>query len=70
MTIRDNLLVTAGARAAYMYCGGNIHLQGGLVGEDILADRITKMVDKYIERGKDENFDFYIERALLDEFLP
>lgn len=70
MTIRDNLLVNAGARAAYMYCGGIIHLEGGLVGEDILVDRVTKMVDKYIERGMDENFDIYIELELAREFTP
>ena len=68
MTIRDNLLVTAGARAGYMHITEDIKLPNGLVGEDILADFIVRAVDTYIKLPDDIPFDFFIEEALLNEF--
>ena len=64
MAIRDKLLVKAGAKAEVLYSGGVIRR----VDDDILADRIIKMVDLYIERGMDENFDNYIEVEIAMEF--
>lgn len=64
MDIRDDLLAKAGAKAAVLYECGVIRL----VDADVLADRIIKMVDLYIKRGADENFDNYIEVELAMEF--
>ena len=65
---RDNLLVTAGVRAAYMECSRMIDLPAGSVGEDALAGFVTEAVDKYIEEPIDIPFDEYIESALMDEY--
>ena len=67
-SLRDNLLVTAGARAAYMDSEGCIDLPGGVEGEDILAGFIADMVDCYIDGGFDEPFDTYIEESLIIKF--
>ena len=69
-SLRDNLLVTAGARAAYMDSEGCINLPGGVEGEDILAEFIKDMVDCYINLESDTlgPFDLYIEKALLAKF--
>lgn len=66
--IRDNLLVTMGARAAYMECRGTIHLPCGPMGEDCLAWFVAKTVDRYIDENLDIPFDEYIEAALIEEF--
>ena len=67
MGIRSNLLVTAGARAAYMDCNGTINLPSGTNGDDALAEFIEEKVNNYIE-GIDEPFDLYIERELISEY--
>lgn len=71
-SLRDNLLVTAGARAAYMDSKDCIDLPGGVEGEDILAEFIVDMVDQYLYANAIaigvEPFDIYIETALLDRF--
>lgn len=67
-SLRDNLLVTAGARAAYMDSKGCIDLPGSVEGEDILAEFIVDMVDCYIDGGFDEPFDIYIEESLIIKF--
>lgn len=69
-SLRDNLLVTAGARAAYMDSKGCIDLPGGVEGEDILADFIAEAVDRYIANipyGVGP-FDIYIETGLSRKF--
>lgn len=65
--IRDNLLVTAGARAAYMHCRGDIDISNDLAGEDDLAEFITKAVDVYM-KDYDASFDLYIEDALMKKY--
>lgn len=66
-SLRDNLLVTAGARAAYMDSEGCIDLPGGVEGEDILAGFIVKAVNHYLFNDVGP-FDLYIEKALLAKF--
>ena len=66
--IRDNLLVTAGARAAYMDCKSSIDIPGGLEGEDELANFVTTAVDTYLENGDDTPFDEYIESKLMAKY--
>ena len=68
MSIRENLLVTAGTRAAYMDASGIIVLPTGAEGEDRLAEFTIKTVDRYINEQIDEPFDLYIESALRDEY--
>ena len=48
-SIRDNLLVTAGVRAAYMDDADIIDIPGGLEGEDQLADFLTRIVNEYLD---------------------
>ena len=67
-TLRDNLLVTAGVRAAYMHDAGVIDLPGGLLGEEQLAKFISEQVDAYAWFNTDVNFDEYIESALFHEY--
>jgi len=64
---RDELLVTAGARAAYMHCRGDIELASGLEGEIELANFISRTIHAYMKL-EDTNFDLYIEEKLLKEF--
>lgn len=66
--IRDNQLVTAGARAAYLHSSGEIDIPGGLEGEDELAYFVTKIVDYYYNELVDVNFDAYIETELIREY--
>lgn len=66
--LRDNLLVTAGARAAYMHCAGRIELPRGVEGEAEIAHFISTVVNRYIVFDQDENFDEYIELALTDKY--
>lgn len=68
VSIRDNMLVTAGTRAAYMDYRGDIEIPCSLDGEDELADFITKMVDAYIKDNDDTPFDWYIENRLMDKY--
>ena len=62
--IRDNLLVTAGARVAYMHDKGIINIPDGLKGEDEIARFITRLVDEYLESDPG-NFDIWLEEALM-----
>lgn len=62
---RDNLLVTAGARAAYMHDKGLIDIPGYLAGEDELGDYISSQVDWYLKCLDDAPFDEFIENSLL-----
>lgn len=68
INIRDNLLVTAGTRAAYMDAFNVIDLPSGVDGEDEIASEITNAVDKYLEQDVDESFDIYIEEFLIGRF--
>lgn len=64
---RDNLLVTAGVRAACMDSKGAIDIPSGLEGEEQLAKFIAGTVDAYLKLD-DVNFDMYIEDALSKEY--
>ena len=66
-SLRDDLLVTAGARAAYMD-GNCIGLPSGTKGERELSLYIAKLVDYYISIGADKNFDEFIETALIEKY--
>ena len=65
--IRDNLLVTAGARAAYMNYSDKIDIPEGIEEEFKLAEFLTKVVDKYI-RLDGVNFDLYLETKLIEKY--
>lgn len=65
--IRDNLLVTAGTRAAYMHDKDIIEIPADLKGEDELAQFITRVVDEYLA-GDHGNFDIWIEQALIKAY--
>ena len=65
--IRDNLLVTAGARAAYMNYSDKIDIQEGSEEEFKLAEFLTKVVDEYI-RLDGVNFDLYLETKLIEKY--
>ena len=68
--IRDDLLVTAGARAAYMEDAGHIELPHGIAGEAKLAAFVSRMVDRYlnISEYRDIPCDLYIEERLMEEY--
>ena len=66
--MRDELLVTSGARAAYMDDANLINLPGGLAGECNLARFISYMVDVYMSCKPDAIFDEYIEAALIQKY--
>ena len=65
--LRDDLLVTAGARAAYMDTKGIINIPGGVDHEGNLALFISKTVDRYLILN-DVNFDLFIEAELYSEY--
>ena len=65
--IRDNLLVTAGTRAVYMDCLGDIDIPEGFDEENKLAEFLTKVVDDYI-RLECGNFDLYLEAKLIEKY--
>lgn len=67
-SIRDNLLVTAGARAAYMDMRGTIELPRGLEGEDRLAEFVVDTIRAYGKIPDDTPFDEFIEKELIHEF--
>lgn len=67
-TTRDDMLITAGSRAAYLDTYNVIDLPYGVEGEAEVASFIGKVVDKYIETNDDESFDIYIEAALINEY--
>lgn len=68
VNLRDNLLITAGTRAAYMDAFNVIELPSGLEGEDEVAREITNAVDTYLNQDIDESFDIYIEEYLCRRF--
>ena len=68
VSTRDNLLVTMGARAAYMECKGLIELPSGVNGEYKVAEFVASKVDDYIDNGIDESFDCYVEDALMEKY--
>lgn len=68
MKIRDNLLVTAGARAAYMDMNDEICLPRGVEGEDKLTKFVVDAVKTYRKLPDDVPFDEFIEKELIHEF--
>lgn len=69
--MREHLMVIMGARAAYMDCEGIIDIPEGLEAEGNLVWFVRKTVERYIREatdGKDNNFDEYIETALIEEY--
>lgn len=63
------MLITMGARAAYMECAGIIKLPSGLEGEDALGDFVCEKVQEYIDiHHNDMNFDEFIEMELIKEY--
>lgn len=67
-SIRDNLLITAGSRAAYMDAFRAIELPYGVDGEDEIAEVIVKLVNEYLNDNIDESFNVFIKRALLKRY--
>ena len=65
--IRDNLLVTAGARAVHMDYRGEIAIREGLEEEDKLAEFLTKIIDHYLSHDCG-NFDLYLETKLIEKY--
>ena len=65
--IRDNLLVMAGARAAYMNCNDKIDIPAGIEEEFKSSEFLTKVVDDYL-RFDWENFDLYLETKLIEKY--
>lgn len=65
--LRDNLLVTMGARAAYMECEGLIKLPSGVEGEEQLSNFVRRKVQEYQDLDI-LNFDFFIEMELMKEY--
>ena len=66
-SLRDDLLVTAGARAARLECFDRIELPPFVDGERELARFIAHIVDYWLVNERD-NFDLYIEERLLKEY--
>ena len=66
---RDNLLVTAGMRIAYMDDLGLIDIPRGVEGERKISEFIANVIGRY-PVGCDVNFDEYIERAIKNEYGP
>jgi hypothetical protein len=66
--IRDDLLVTAGARAAYMHSMDYIDIPSGTEGESELAKFISRRVVWYLCNGYGLNFDEFIEQDLLAQY--
>ena len=64
---RDNLLVTAGARAAYMNYSGKINIPDGIEEEFKLAEFLTKVIDYYLSLDCG-NFDLYLEAKLIEKY--
>lgn len=67
-SLRDSLLITAGARAAYMDIRGDINIPGGLDGEDNLSKVIVDAVRTYLKLPYEVPFDFFIEGELYEAF--
>ena len=67
-SIGEHLLVIMGARAAYMDMRGVIDIPSGLEAEGKLVQFVKKTVDRYIQDADYNNFDEYIENALVKEY--
>jgi hypothetical protein len=69
-SIRDDLLVIAGARAAYMDSLGSISIPDGVHEEQELAAHIRNYVDYYLLATglEDINFDEHIESCLREVY--
>ena len=65
--IRDNLLVTAGARAVHMDYRGEIDIREGFEEENKLAEFLTKVIDYYLNNDCG-NFDLYLETKLIENY--
>ena len=68
VSIRENMLVTMGARAGSMECLGYITLPAGAAGEDKLAAFVCETVTDYLNSDGDVGFDEYIETALTKKY--
>lgn len=66
--LRDDLLVTAGSRVAYMDVGNMLKLPEGPDGEREISIVIANAVDNYINNDIDESYDLYIEDIIKKEF--
>lgn len=66
---RDDLLVTAGARAAYMHDKNVIEIPSYIAGESMLSTYISTEVDWYLNSIPDDiPFDEFIEKRLLAKY--
>ena len=65
---RDDLLVTAGSRIAYMDVCNMVKLPEGPDGEREISIVIAKAVDNYINNDIDEPYDLFIEDIFIKEF--
>lgn len=66
-SLRDDLLVTAGARAAHLERFDRIELPPFVDGERELANFIAHVVDYWLVSERD-NFDLFLEERLLKEY--
>ena len=66
-SLRDDLLITAGMRVAYMLVKDMIDIPEGVEGAHELAMFIARAVDYYLNT-KHESFDLFIEERLLNGF--
>lgn len=66
--LRDDLLVTAGSRVAWMSVSNMVALPTGVDGEREIAITIANAVDEYINNGIDESYDLFIEEAIEKEY--
>lgn len=67
-SFRDNLLVTSGARVAYMNTMNHISIPDGIDGEHEVAMFISKVVDSYLCLDHEMNFDEFIEEAIQKKY--
>lgn len=68
-SLRDDLLITAGARAAYMHDAGDIELPEGVEGERQLAVFVAGIVDLFLGPPDDDtNFDDLLETLLMKKY--
>lgn len=66
--LRDDLLVTAGSRVAYMDVSNTIVLPEGTDGEREISLVVSKAVDNYIDNNVDESYDIFIEDVINKEY--
>ena len=68
ISVRDNLLITAGSRAGFMNAAGFIDIPPGIDAEDELAEYILDIVHEYASADQPESFDEFIERKILIKY--